>query len=164
MLCTGWLTLARSAWAPFDQEFAAFQAAIENLARDVKEEIELASNQAAEIERKAQQLQRKDIYDLLVEIISLHATTCCSNKNAGRVRKLSALRSHMNIDRVTDKKKIQLLDKLSSYDHTTAFRQARSKRCSETAQWLTEERELKQWMSTKDSSTLVLYGKRKRIL
>lgn len=51
------------------------------------------------------------------------------------------------------------LDAISTYNHLTAFQQARAKRYQETGGWIFQTAEFEQWQQLKDRNVVWLSGK-----
>jgi hypothetical protein len=54
-------TLAQAVWRPFEKEFGTFEDDLKKLGKDVREEIKLASEQAAAKDRESGSLFRKEV-------------------------------------------------------------------------------------------------------
>jgi hypothetical protein len=59
ILCAGLLHLVKAAWRSFDADFGPFETEIRERNNEVKEEIRLASDKAADQERQLQSLERQ---------------------------------------------------------------------------------------------------------
>lgn len=64
--------------------------------------------------------------------------------------------------RIKVQQKRNLLEKLSSFDHTRPLKRAQKQRIGLTGEWLSKTREFQDWISDTTSSLLLLSGKRKR--
>lgn len=59
--------------------------------------------------------------------------------------------------------RVELLNLLSSYDHTVSFQQLRCQRCVGTAEWLIERPEIIEWLNSPTTAVIWLSGKRKEL-
>ena len=141
----------KALWIPFDQEFGEFAARLQQQSKQVSEEVRLASEQAANRERKLQVAERKDaararIFGILVYN---QVSTLSAEDRAWRVQ--NQLREALA-------QKQKLLDALSTYDYLGPLRRERKKRYGRTGLWLSECREYQSWLHDDKSGVFWLSG------
>ncbi|KAI9809378.1 MAG: hypothetical protein M1827_006890 [Pycnora praestabilis] len=141
----------KAAWKPFKVEFGKTEIDFEAQRQLINEEVALASEQAAELERKSQIVERKEAaaYRLLGVIHRKKADAQWAKNEERRVS---------TDDKINKKKQARLLASLSTYDHTRAFRRDCQKRHGTTGSWLVESDDFQSWLR-KDPSTMWLSGK-----
>ena len=117
----GLLHLAKTMFVPFEAQFSEFTTKLQGCYQDVKEEIRLASDQAAHNERQLQLVERnkaekeREFGKLLRRNISKF-----SNEDRAWKMKMQA--------KDTRREKQRLLEKLSTHDYLTPFKRERKKR------------------------------------
>ncbi|KAF2965113.1 hypothetical protein GQX73_g8449 [Xylaria multiplex] len=142
-------------WNSFEQEFKSDIDDIQRLSNHVKEDIALAQAQADSQERQLQALERE------------HASF-----NRSAARKFFS-RTDERLDqmhewqvqrdaRKTRKRRQQLLDALSTYDHLRALKQSRLKRYKNTSDWIFQTPEFRRWADG-EVPLLCCFGKSKTI-
>lgn len=158
-------TFAQALWRPYEKELGDFESTLLKQNDEVEAEIRLASEQAADKERKAAAQYRRN------EIISRDKAT----KHARERRLLKDQHSaskqcstmvicvYIIIVQIGVERK-KLLDKLSSHDYWSAMRRIRKKRHGQTSSWLSRSKAFTDWLEDANSSTLWLSGIRKIIL
>ncbi|RYP43678.1 hypothetical protein DL768_009779 [Monosporascus sp. mg162] len=151
------MLLMNALWQSFAQEFKADADDIQRHGDEVKEELALAKAQA---DRQDQVLQEKER-----ELASGHRRKLSSFISGTQVGIETVKKSQLQRDlRHSRQQRQQLLEKLSSYDYLSPFREARKKRHCSTAEWIFSTSEFNRWNDATASSLLWCCGKSKTIL
>ena len=145
----GFLQLAKSLWLPFERDSEGFTSELQRQSKEIKEEIRLASEQAADRERKLQIAERKSAADFRNKL--LH------RKPDPLSREDRAWRDQIR-ERESKARKQSLLDRLSTHDHVAPFKRARKKRYGSTGLWLGATDEYNRWLHSDEASNFWLSG------
>ncbi|KAI9773765.1 MAG: hypothetical protein M1839_001997 [Geoglossum umbratile] len=148
----------KSLWRPFKLDFAKLEESLSAVREEIKEEIQLASEQATHsfrqlqvIENRKNQVYRSQQYTELEE-----------NRNF-RSQQLLALaedqdRRIQKLVKEEERYKIRLLQKILNYDYSLSLRSAQASRCEGTCLWLLERNEFKEWVNQKTPTHISCYG------
>ncbi|RYO82406.1 hypothetical protein DL764_009606 [Monosporascus ibericus] len=136
----------------FAEEFKAHADDIQRQGDEVREELALAKAQADHQDRELQEKER--------ELASGHRRKLSSFISGTKVDIETIKESQLQRDlRHSRQQRQLLLDKLSSYDHLSPFREARKKRHCSTAEWIFSTSEFNRWNDATASSLLWCCGK-----
>ena len=147
----GLLQLAKAFWMPFDREFGDYASEMQRQSKEIKEEIRLASEQAANRERQLQIAERKSAADFRTFGRLLH------NKTDQLSKEDRAWRTQIQ-ERESKAGKQNLLDRLSTYDYIAPLKRERKKRYSTTSQWLSKTDEYDKWLNASEPCCFWLSG------
>ncbi|KAH0537546.1 hypothetical protein FGG08_005681, partial [Glutinoglossum americanum] len=129
--------LTMALWRPFETEFGSFEEELRRQSKGVKDEISLASNQAAERERQLQIAERKKSSIF---------------RKQGNLHRLEEREWRIRVDRRKSRlRRERLLEKLSDYDYMFSFNQARKKRHWTTSSWLPGTDDYQNWLAGESS-------------
>lgn len=158
-------TIARALWRPYEKEFEDFESTLRKQHEEVEAEIYLASEQAADMERKAAaEYRRNEIIFRSKATKDAHERKLLKDRHyASKQISILIICVCIIILQIGVERK-KLLDKLSSYDYWGAMRRIRKKRHGQTSSWLSRSKAFKNWLEDANSSTLWLSGIRKMIL
>ena len=142
--CSNRHSLAQAATSllkPFEVEFGSFQKNLDSLGLEISEEVSLASKRAQIKESKSQELERRknDSYRSLGLKFRHRTDQELGEAHQWRERKM----------------KLAVWKALSTYNHQTAWKQARKQG---TSTWVSTLDELNRWKLEKTSSTLWCTG------
>ena len=148
--------LAKSFWNPFETEFECYATDLRRLNEEVKEEIRLASYQAAEQDQRLQVLERQ-VATSHRRLGRLHHEKFDRVSREDQEWKIKALERESsklkwfstNIasnPRCVGTRKQLLLDKLSMYDYVASLKRERKKRYGSTSRWLSKTPEYNAWL------------------
>ena len=147
----GFFQLAKSFFVPFDTEFKEFAEQLQRKSETVNAEILLASNVAADQERRLQLAERKQAaaHRRSSQAFRMNAEKLSTEEQTWRqqVQKREAIA-----------KKERLLEKLSSYDNISVLKRERKKRFGNTGSWLQSTMQFQSWYEAEESSTFWLTG------
>ncbi|KAI0440131.1 hypothetical protein F4803DRAFT_528501 [Xylaria telfairii] len=141
----------RAFWNSFEREFKPDIDNIQRCSNHVKEEIALAQAQADSQEQQLQALEREQASMNRSMVQKLFSRT------DNRVDKIHQWQLQSNA-RKTLKRKQQLLDALSTYDHLRLLKQSRSKRHKNTSSWIPQTPEFHRWIDG-EVPLLCFFGK-----
>ncbi|RWA09085.1 hypothetical protein EKO27_g6023 [Xylaria grammica] len=126
-------------WNSFEQEFKPDLDNIERCSNKVKEEIALAKAQADAQEHQLQASEREKASKNRRTARGFFSRTDTTLNNMGEWRVQSDARK-------IQKRRQQLLDSLSTYDHLRLLKQSRLKRHRNTSNWITHTTEFHRWV------------------
>ncbi|KAI9786684.1 MAG: hypothetical protein M1839_006235 [Geoglossum umbratile] len=121
-------------WRPFETEFGSLETELQRQSKEVKEEMSLASKQAAEYERQLQIAERRKSSQFRKQAHLQHLEECKWRLQIDQ----SKSRSRRN----------RLLKKLSNYNYMSSFKSARKKRHWATTLWLPDTDEYRNWLGS----------------
>ncbi|KAI9765660.1 MAG: hypothetical protein M1840_007217 [Geoglossum simile] len=121
-------------WRPFETEFGSFEAELRRQSEEVKDEISLASKQAADRERLLQIAERKKSSRYRIQ---------------GNLHRIEEHKWRLQVDQRESRLRRQhLLEKLSDYDYMFSFKQARKKKHWTTTSWLFDTNDYRNWLAS----------------
>ncbi|GAW23347.1 hypothetical protein ANO14919_129030 [Xylariales sp. No.14919] len=126
-------------WNSFEQEFMPDLDDIERCSNKVKEEIALAKAQADAQEHQLQALEREKAFILRRTARGFFSRTDNTLDSMREWRVQSDTRK-------IQKRRQQLLDSLSTYDHLRLLKQSRLKRYRNTSNWIAQTPEFHRWV------------------
>lgn len=135
---TGYEHAIKSFLKPFASEFGSFERELHSQSKQVEHQIRLAAEMAADRERKLQTIHRD-------ESVSYWRRARHEVDQAKAWRRQTEEHALM-------KRKALVLDKISTYDHLAALKQARKKRHGTTSLWLSQTAEYRDWLKDPASS------------
>ncbi|RDA94437.1 hypothetical protein CP533_2254 [Ophiocordyceps camponoti-saundersi (nom. inval.)] len=145
--------IVNSLWQSFEMEFQSDADAIQGCGKEVKAEVALAKAQA---DRQDQELQKKEREAASKSRLTLNGFMSKANDGIDNIRQEQLQRDQ----RRARKQRLLLLEKLSSHDHLSPFREARKKRLCNTGEWILLTPQFNRWISASSSSLLWCSGKK----
>ncbi|RYC79361.1 hypothetical protein BFJ63_vAg17756 [Fusarium oxysporum f. sp. narcissi] len=133
----------------FQSEIRTYVDDIKSKAEDVAQEIQLAKAKSDYHEQQLQGKERTEAASSRKQFLALMSRSRSDIRQIKEQGKKQEEREHRNY----------LLKRLCSYDHNTAFNNARSKRHLGTAEWIFEMDEYKEWYTSDTSGVLHVTGK-----
>jgi hypothetical protein len=131
--------LLHAFWNSFEQEFEPDMKDIQSRSDNVKEEIALAQAQVMANEQQFQVMERENAS------VSRSVAMKFFSRADTRWKQMREWEIQENA-RKTQKRRKQLLDELSTHDHLRPLKQSRSKRYSNTLDWIFQTAEFGRWI------------------
>ena len=139
LTCIVYVQLSRALLVSSKAEFGPYEAEIAQLSQAVRDEASLASWQAQKLENELQDKERSKnskSQDILVKLRDSFYHTNEENKT---------WRLEINRRRL-ERKKMEALDSLSTYDYHRTYRQIRKECIPGTSLWICEDPEFQAWL------------------
>ncbi|KAI0548370.1 hypothetical protein F4679DRAFT_574172 [Xylaria curta] len=134
--------LLQAFWSSFEQEFKPDIDNIQKYSNQVKEEITLAQ---AQVDSQEQQLQALEREEASVTRSTARKFFLRTDDRLNQMREWQ-VQSNERKKSPVDKRKQQLLNALSTYDHLRSLKQSRLKRYKNTSDWIFQTPEFYRWV------------------
>ena len=148
--------LSKALLVSFKAEFGPYEGEISRLSQEVRDEASIASKQAQKQENELQAKERVDARRYR-KIAAIFWDDYHKSKEEENNRYLEINRRNL------EKKRLEALDALSTYDYQKTFRQIRKECLPDTSIWVCENPEFHAWMSG-TAKTLWFTGRCKYII
>ncbi len=153
-------------WRPFETEFETFHRALRTQSEEVRQEIALSSERAANHERHLQLIERtcatqyRARGDLHRHEEQIWRQQCIERQSSEHTKDFIICLQLNNIIS-SGMRRERLLNNLSTYNYMAPFKHARKCRHGSTTAWLSDTQEFQRWSKGAESSLFWCSGIRK---
>lgn len=135
-----YLQVSKALLVSFKAEFGPYEEEIARLSQEVLDEVSLASKKAQKQENELQAIERSEDKKFREDVVRF--------RNDYHMSKIEEKERRLEINRrMLEKRRLEILDTLSTYDYQKTYRQIRKECISGTSTWICEDPVLHAWMS-----------------